>query len=146
MFWGSHDHVLDDKGRTSLPKEFRDALARLKGTPWITLYPDCVAILPATSFEELRERLTAGELGEIDSIQHLKRLIIGMASPCTVDRQGRISIPTKLRTEAGLGRELVFTGVGDRIEIWDRAKHASELERVRLHYPEYTRDLKRSSP
>ena len=39
MFFGSHEHVLDDKGRTSLPKDFRDQLASLgDGEPVITVY------------------------------------------------------------------------------------------------------------
>ena len=36
-----------------------------------------------------------------------------------VDRQGRILIPATLREAAGLEKEAVMIGVGNRIEIWD---------------------------
>ena len=141
MFWGSHDHVLDDKGRTSLPKEFREVLQNVEGDAWITAYPQCLAILPASAFQTLKERLT-GDVSHIDSIQHLQRLILGMAAPCPFDKQGRILIPPKLRKWARLDRDIVFTGLGDKIEIWDRTRHEEELEQTRLNYPVYTEDLR----
>jgi DNA-binding transcriptional regulator/RsmH inhibitor MraZ len=32
-------------------------------------------------------------------------------------------IPQRLRTEVGIGKELVVLGVFDRMEIWDRETH-----------------------
>lgn len=141
MFWGSHDHVLDEKGRTSLPKDFREALQNVEGGAWITAYPQCLAILPAPAFETLRTRLT-GEASHVASIQHLQRLILGMAAPCAFDKQGRILIAPKLRKWAHLERDIVFTGLGDKIEIWDHARHEEELEQTRINYPAYTEDLR----
>ena len=72
MFWGSYEHVLDEKGRTSLPKEFRDALKGQKGDPWITAFPQCLTIFPAAEFNELRTRLAEAS-STIESIQRLQR-------------------------------------------------------------------------
>ncbi|NRA02532.1 MAG: division/cell wall cluster transcriptional repressor MraZ [Myxococcales bacterium] len=141
MFWGSHDHVLDDKGRTSLPKDFRDALAKVKGTPWITALRNCLAIYTVDEFEALQQRLTNAS-GMIDSVQRIQRLVLGMASHCPADRQGRILIPPKLRAWSHLERDLVLAGVGSRIEIWDRNSHSVELERSREQYDDLTRDFK----
>lgn len=132
MFWGSHDHVLDEKGRTSIPKEFRALLAG-KNDPWITAFPDCLAIYPAEAFEGLLRRLTETS-DSIDSLQQVQRLIVGMAVPCRVDRQGRMLVPPKLREWAFLEREIVFTGVMDHVEIWDRARHRTQLEQVRGNF------------
>ena len=141
MFWGSYDHVLDDKGRTSLPKDFRDALAKVKGTPWITALRDCLAIYTQQEFEAL-EKILTGASRSIGSIQHIQRLVMGMACRCPADRQGRILIPPKLRAWAHLERDLVLSGVGDRIEIWDRTGHSLDLEQTRQQYDDLTRDLK----
>jgi len=141
VFWGSHDHVLDEKGRTSLPKDFREALAQVEGDAWITAYPQCLAIVPGPAFEELRKKLT-GDGSHVDSIQRLRRMILGMAIRCSFDKQGRILIPPKLRRWANLARDVVFTGVGDHIEIWDQTTHERELEETRHNYPEYSRDLR----
>ncbi len=140
MFWGCHDHVLDEKGSTSLPKEFR-ALLRGKNTPWLTATPNCLAIFPHEEFEALQSRLSQAST-TIDSVQGLQRLYIGMATPCPFDRQGRILVPPRLREWASLEREVTFAGVGKFIELWDRNRHRSELERVRQNYPELARELK----
>ena len=139
MFLGSFDHVLDDKGRTSLPKEFREKLNSLEGGAFLTAYPECLVILPAEKFEERRQKLAAKD--HIGSVQRLQRLIIGMASPCAFDKQGRILIAPKLRQWAELGRDIVFCGVGGEIEIWDRSRHYAELLEARANYSDYTRDL-----
>ncbi len=140
MFSGSYDHVLDDKGRTSLPKEFRRELAGRKGDPWLTALPTCLAIYPNDEFAALQRVLA--EASKVNaSVQHVQRLITGMATRCPIDRQGRILIPPKTRTWATLAREIVLTGVGQRIEIWDRVRHQVELEQTRERYAEYTKDL-----
>jgi MraZ protein len=141
MFSGSFDHVLDDKGRTSLPKDYRDLLARQPAEPWLTCLPECLAIYPEAEYEALRNALSAASKVNA-SVARLLRLITGMASRCPFDRQGRILIPAKVRSWAGLQRDIVFTGVGNRIEIWDRARHQAELERIRANFDDYTKDLK----
>ena len=139
MFFGSHLHVLDDKGRTSLPKDFRDALAGLKGTARITAYPGYLAILPPAAFEDWQRRLT-GDRSRLDDAAHrIRRLILGMASPCHIDRQGRILIPTPLREHAAIERDIVFVGVGDEIEIWDRSRHRGTIGESGAHFDEDSR-------
>jgi MraZ protein len=141
MFSGSYDHVLDEKGRTSLPKEFREALSRVAGVPWLTGLPHCLAIYPDAEYDTIQRALAAQSKVNA-SVQRVQRLITGLATRCPFDRQGRILIPPKAREWAGLSREIVFTGVGGHIEIWDRGRHQAELERIREHYDDYTRDLK----
>jgi MraZ protein len=51
--------------------------------------------------------------------RQLSRMFFSMAFEATLDRQGRVLIPTKLARYAGLQREVTITGVDDRLEIWD---------------------------
>jgi MraZ protein len=141
MFSGSYDHVLDEKGRTSLPKEFREALSRSGADPWLTGLPDCLAIYPDAEYQAIQRALSAQSKVHA-SVQRVQRLITGLATRCPFDRQGRILIPAKARAWAKLSRDIVFTGVGPHIEIWDRARHQAELERIRERYDDYTKDLK----
>jgi MraZ protein len=140
MFRGEFDHVLDEKGRTSLPKEFRSLLAG-DTPPWLTAFPRCLVIFPAEDFESLEQRLTQTST-TLEPVHDLQRLIIGKATACPFDRQGRILIPPGLREWAGLDREITFTGLGRRIEIWDRARHRLQLERIRDNYSDLSRELK----
>ena len=51
--------------------------------------------------------------------RQLSRMFFSMAFEATLDRQGRVLIPTKLAQYAGLSRDITVTGLDDRLEIWD---------------------------
>ncbi len=51
--------------------------------------------------------------------RQLSRMFFSMAFEATLDRQGRVLIPTKLAGYAGLNRDITVAGVDDRLEIWD---------------------------
>ncbi len=51
--------------------------------------------------------------------RQLSRMFFSMAFEATLDRQGRVLIPTKLAQYAGLSRDVTVAGVDDRLEIWD---------------------------
>jgi len=136
-FMGSFDHVLDDKGRTSLPRSFRELLEQEPA--YLTAKPRCLAIYPAAEFHRLRREYA--EL-HIDSRERLERLHVGNAVPVAIDRQGRILIPPALRRHAGLQREIQFLGIGERIEIWDRARYAADMQQTSDDYAHHTGNLK----
>ena len=51
--------------------------------------------------------------------RQLSRMFFSMAFEATLDRQGRVLVPTKLAEYAGLRRDVTIAGVDDRLEIWD---------------------------
>jgi MraZ protein len=138
MFRGRHEHVLDDKGRTSLPRAFRSALQELASDPpWITILSEYMAIIPDPLFRKLETSLL--EMGPFSNMaEGIRRLLIGNAEECPVDKQGRIMIPPHLRSWAGVNREIVFSGVGNYIEVWDRALYAANLQKTRENYAEWS--------
>ena len=137
MFAGSHDHVLDDKGRTSLPKEYRETLKKMPGHPWLTTSSDCLTLYQPAEFEVISEKLSNASSTNPD-ILDLQRLILGNAARCPIDRQGRILIVPNLRKWAGLEREIVFLGVGRRIEIWSQKRHLENMAQLRGSYGKYS--------
>ncbi|MDQ3658683.1 MAG: division/cell wall cluster transcriptional repressor MraZ [Actinomycetota bacterium] len=50
--------------------------------------------------------------------RQLSRMFFSMAFEATLDRQGRVLIPTKLARYAGLDKDVTLAGVDDRLEIW----------------------------
>jgi MraZ protein len=138
-FMGSFDHVLDDKGRTSLPRPFREALEEDPKPAYLTAKPQCLAIYPYAEFHRLRSEYSALH---IDSRERLERLHVGNAVPVAIDRQGRILIPPALRRHAGLQREIQFLGIGERIEIWDRARYAADMQQTSDQYAHHAGNLR----
>lgn len=119
MFFGSFEHALDDKGRVIMPSRFRGKLAEgVMMSRWIE---QCVAVFPRSEFDKLAERIQALPEGSKDR-RDFALIFFGHAFEAELDRQGRITIPPKLREMAGLDREVEVVGMMNRVEIWDRRR------------------------
>jgi MraZ protein len=57
------------------------------------------------------------------------------------DKQGRVTIPPSLRSWAGLDRECVVIGAGNRIEIWDAAAWAAFTSDQGPVYAEWSEEV-----
>ena len=51
----------------------------------------------------------------------MQRFFLSWACEVEADKQGRILVPQNLREFAKLNKEIIVTGVADRVEIWDKA-------------------------
>ena len=50
------------------------------------------------------------------------RVLLANAAKCEPDKQGRFLIPTKLREQAGLVKDVVLVGVLTKIELWSKER------------------------
>lgn len=46
-------------------------------------------------------------------------MLLGYATECEMDSNGRILLPAKLREFAGLDKNIVMIGQGNKFELWD---------------------------
>jgi MraZ protein len=90
----------------------------------------CVAVYTRAAWESL----VARRLGGLDPFsreaRQMSRFLLAGAADSELDRQGRVVLPQPLVAYARLGREVVVAGVGDHLEIWDRATWKAHLEEV----------------
>ena len=117
-FFGSYDHSLDSKGRVIIPASYREALG---DNFTITINPNktAIALYPEKEWEEQLERLSCINPMDRMGMQYM-RFVMSVSFPDnTMDAQGRILIPTKLRNAIGLTKDIVFVGVNNYIEIWN---------------------------
>jgi MraZ protein len=137
MLLGEFEHSIDEKNRLTLPAKFRSAFA--DGAVVTQGLDGCLSVYAAEDWE----RLVSGRLATLDPLSRegrlLHRFFFAAASEAELDKQGRVLIPTPLAQRAGLGREVVVAGVGDHLEIWDRAawrEHLKEVEGSAEHVAE----------
>ncbi len=116
MLLGTHTPKLDEKGRVILPSKFRDDLGA--GIVITRGQERCLYVFSTDEFERVTERIREAPLANKDARAFLRMFLSG-ASAETPDSQNRITIPPPLRGYAGLGRDLVVTGVGAHAEIWN---------------------------
>lgn len=117
MFLGEHQHSLDTKGRVILPARFRERLA--SGLVFAPSQDRCIDVYPLTSFERRVEELRSLPREDQRARTYLRVFLAG-AHEDKPDAQGRVTIPPRLRSYAGLDRELVVNGADQKVEIWDR--------------------------
>jgi MraZ protein len=128
MFYGTHEHTVDEKNRLTLPAKFRDGLDG--GVVLVRGIDRTVDVYPRRSWEASAERISA-----LDSLtreaREMKRFVFAGATVTDLDKQGRVLVPPDLARHASLGRDVAVVGVDDHIEIWDRpqwAAHVSAIE------------------
>ena len=123
MFLGTTDHNLDAKGRVILPTHFREELGE---NFYITMgFNRCVQVLSEAQFDRLRDQIRQLPADKALSLQYL---LISPAKLVTPNSQGRVSIPQKLREDAGLNGEVTVVGMDTRVEIWDKAAFSVFME------------------
>lgn len=128
MFKGQYEHGLDAKGRVALPAVFRRELEE-RGEELLVVTPHikekCVVAYPHSEWLAFETKVAA--LSQFDpSAAQLRRLMIGRAQECPIDKVGRILLPAQHRRAAEIEKELVWMGQLRWIEAWSPA----ELEQV----------------
>lgn len=118
MFMGEYNHTIDAKGRIIIPSKFREALG---DNFVVTLGLDgCLFVYPNDEWLNFVTELK--NLPGNKEARQLQRYFMAGAADCEVDKQGRILIPSKLREQAGLDKDIVFVGVLSKIEIWSKER------------------------
>ena len=116
MLLGQHSPKLDEKGRVILPAKFRE---ELQGGLVITRGQDrCLFVFSAAEFALVNDKIRQAPVTNAEARNYLCVFLSG-ASDEQPDKQGRVTIPATLRQYAGLDKDLVVIGVGNRAEIWD---------------------------
>jgi MraZ protein len=112
---------LDKKGRVSIPVRFREII-RAKYDDQLVLTPretGCLRAYPLLEWERLEENLK--RFNKFNrTVDNFKRLLFSSAQDCTLDGQGRILVPPDLRERADLPEKVLFVGMMEFFEIWNR--------------------------
>lgn len=135
MFRGRSNHIIDPKGRVSIPPRFKDLLKSI-GDPRliVTHLEQCLVAYPYKDWLELEEKLS--QLSQVDrDIRSFKRYFVSGASECSLDSQGRILIPPSLRDFARLEKDVVLAGQLKCFEIWEKTRFEEELARSLKNLP-----------
>ena len=133
-FFGKANGKVDDKGRIVLPAIFRDAMVR-GGSEDMTLVvkknvqQQCLDLFPYEEWvrrSELVLEKTDPELNTQDALFWTK-YNDGVFTIVPDGKLGRLNIPSELLESAGITKEVVFGGVGYKLQIWDVEAHKANL-------------------
>ena len=128
VFQGTSALSLDGKGRISVPARHRDALAALSGNQLtLTQHPvGCLLVFPRPAWEGFRAQL----MGLPMEADGWRRFFVGSAVDIEIDSAARVLVPPELRAMAGLDKDVLLLGTGQRLELWDATRYAAHQAQV----------------
>lgn len=121
MFRGVHSINLDSKGRLAIPAKLRQRLHDICGGKLVITVDSgdpCLLVYPFPEWEHIEETLTRLPALHKES-RRLKRLLIGHATECDLDGNGRVLLPQPLRKFASIDKHVVLIGLGKKFELWN---------------------------
>ena len=131
MFMGEYQHKMDSKGRVIIPASFRDELSeKFVVTRGLD---NCLFVYPMHEWSILEEKLTSLPITSKDSRTFVRFFFSG-ATKCSLDKQGRISLPANLRKYAELEKQIVIIGLANRIELWAKDKWDNYIDSAEDSY------------
>ncbi len=119
---------LDAKGRLAIPSRYRERLMEdCNGRLVVTLDQERrMVIYPYNDWKEVEAKLV--KLSISKAAVKLKRLILGHAEDCDMDKNGRINLPSYLREKNNLTKQIVLVGIGNKFEVWNEENWNDEWD------------------
>ena len=144
-FRGTFEHALDAKHRLTIPAKFRAALAEgvvLAPSHEVEVgAPRTVAIWTPQAYDQFTQSALAGLNPFEPKARELKRFFFNASFDTELDAANRVMIPTPLLDYAGLSKEVMVTGSGECLEVWDRGRYAQNFEDVLTRIPDLAASL-----
>ena len=138
MFFGSFVHTLDDKGRLMVPRKMREELGFkayiMKG------FDGSLSIFNEERYQKLVSEFARLSFNQ-QKVRDYLRLQFASTYEMDVDKLGRVQIPTALLTKFNISKEVLVLGIGDHIEVWDKAKYEEYESSVQGNFEEIAEEL-----
>ncbi len=127
QFTGLHRHNLDEKGRLTVPKVWRDVLP--EGTTYLaTPQPDgYIVVLPPEGVAALREKIQALQMGNAKA-QAFTARFFSQTQSFSYDAGGRVMLSDELKKHAGITDKVVLVGTLTKYHIYSPERWAKEEE------------------
>ncbi len=121
MFYGEHEHSIDEKGRLIIPSKFREVFKEnYVERFFVTRGLDtCLFVFAEDEWKKQESKFRSLPFTSAEARQ-FNRLYFSGACEVTCDKQGRILVPDYLKEFAKIKRDVVIVGVSSRMEIWSK--------------------------
>lgn len=125
---GEYEGKLDAKGRIVLPARLKGCLSEANGNTLMLSQgiEPCLVVYPVLEWNKVYSKV-AGMNEFTPEFRHLQRNFFSRVVEVELDGNGRFLIPKKQLVYAGLEKDVVFVGLGNRIEMWNPEQYEKFL-------------------
>ncbi len=112
--------ILPSRIKARLPEGFTNEIFLLKSTD------PCLLIYPMPEWDKIAAKITG--LNEFDeSTAIIQRNVMRNGTECELDSTGRFLINKRLLDYAGITKDVILVGLGNRLELWDPTNYDKHL-------------------
>jgi MraZ protein len=127
MLIGEYSSKIGNKNRVAVPKKFRDLMNEdlivTRG------YEQSLILVDKERWKALLKSLEVRSLLNTD-VRDVKRYLVGGAYEIELDNQGRFVLNDTLREFGNINEEVVFVGIENWIEIWDKDRWQDKINNL----------------
>ena len=138
MYFGSFVHNLDEKGRLMIPRKMREELGYkvyiMKG------FDGSLSLYNEERYFELVKEFSRLSFNQ-QKVRDYLRIQFASTYEMEVDKLGRVQLPTALLNKYNISKEVIVLGIGDHIEVWDKAKYIEYEESVKDSFESIAEDI-----
>ncbi len=128
MFLGEYQPNITEGSRIALPKKMREQIQG-KNVILSRGIEKCIFVYDLEDWRtEAQKQVDNKE--ENAKRRDIERYLFATAVEVAIDAQGRMVLPSTLLDYAQINEETAVVGVGERIEIWDRALWKEHFEKI----------------
>jgi MraZ protein len=120
FFTSEYECKLDAKGRLVLPAKIKASLPETSAGELVVRrgFEPCLVVYPFTEYKKIYSRIAS--LNEFnEEYRKLQRNFFRGNTQVELDNNGRFLIPKTMLRFAGLDKDVIVVGMGNRIEIWN---------------------------
>lgn len=130
MFRGTSAITLDSKKRITIPTKYREELiadCQGKMVCTVDIQNPCLLLYPLPEWEEIELKLC--NLSSTNPQERLfQQILLGNASDCEMDKNGRLLINGPLCQHASLEKSVMLVGQLKKFEIWCESAWQSQMQ------------------
>lgn len=124
FFSGEYEIKVDAKGRMVLPSRMKACLPEAYSNEIVVKrgFEPCLVIYPMLEWKKVFSKVSG--LNEFNKeYRNFQRNFLRGSVEVELDANGRFLIPKTHQRYAGIEKEVVVVGVGNRIEVWDPERY-----------------------
>jgi len=130
FFTSEYESKLDAKGRLVLPARIKAQLPA-DGTEANELvirrgFEQCFIIYPMVEFKKVFSKISG--LSEFnEEYRKLQRNFFSGTATVELDNNGRFVVPKNMLTYAGIDKDVILVGMGNKVEVWNPTVYEKHL-------------------
>ena len=121
---GEYECKLDPKGRLVLPAKVKSNLPETSGSQLVLVrgFEPCLVLYPRAAWHVIHDKVMALDEFNEEYRQFQRNFFRGMTE-VELDSINRFMLPRTMLRYAGIEKEAIIVGLGNRCEIWDPSRY-----------------------